>query len=48
MKYEITNETKEMYGRTFYRIKALKSFGAVKEGSYGGWIEKRRQPVTRR
>lgn len=39
-KYELTTETKEVYGVTLYRIKALKSFRDVKEGELGGWIEK--------
>ena len=39
-KYELTNETKEWYGRTLHRIKALKDFNDVKAGDLGGWIEK--------
>ncbi|EJF86996.1 polymer-forming cytoskeletal protein [Bartonella rattimassiliensis] len=44
-KYEITNETTEvkghLYGKviTLYRIKALRSFGGVKKGDLGGFIE---------
>ena len=39
-KYELTAESKEYYGRKLFRIKALVSFGNVKEGELGGWIEK--------
>lgn len=39
-KYELTTESKEYYGRKLYRIKALVSFGNVKKGELGGWIEK--------
>ena len=39
-KYELTTESKEYYGRKLFRIKALVSFGNVKEGEMGGWIEK--------
>ena len=40
-KYKLLeNETKEFYGRTLYRVKALKSFGNVKAGDLGGFIEK--------
>ena len=39
-KYELTNETIELYGRTLYRIKALKDFNDVKKGDIGGYIEK--------
>src|SRR5574344_2137177 len=39
-KYELTTESKEYYGRKLFRIKALVSFGNVKEGELGGWIEK--------
>lgn len=38
-KYELTEETKEFYGRTLYRIKALKNFGDVEVGDLGGYIE---------
>ena len=38
-KYELTEETKEFYGRTLYRIKALKDFGDVEVGDLGGYIE---------
>lgn len=38
-KYEITRETKVIDGVELHRIKALKSFGNVKKGDLGGWIE---------
>ena len=39
-KYEITNETIRVYGKTFYRIKSLINFGNVTQGTLGGFIEK--------
>jgi hypothetical protein len=39
-KYELTTETKVVFGRTLHRIKALVSFGDVAAGELGGWIEK--------
>lgn len=39
-KYEFTGETKEFLGITMRRIRAIKSFGDVKAGDIGGWIEK--------
>lgn len=38
-KYELTSETKVIDGVEVHRIKALKSFGNIKEGDFGGWIE---------
>jgi len=38
-KYELTDETKELYGHTLHRIKALRDFGEVKKGDIGGWVE---------
>lgn len=38
--FELTTETREMFGRTLFRIKALKSFNDVKVGDLGGFIEK--------
>ena len=38
MKYELTGETKEVYGRKLFRIKALKDFGNVKKNDLGGYI----------
>lgn len=39
-KYELTNETKNIFGKTLYRIKALIDFGSVEKGELGGFIEK--------
>ena len=39
-KYELTAETKVVFGRTLYRIRALIAFGNVDAGEKGGWIEK--------
>lgn len=39
-KYELTSETKVVFGKTLYRIRALKAFGDVEAGELGGWIEK--------
>ena len=38
-KYELTSETKVINGVELHRIKALKSFGNIKEGDLGGWVE---------
>ena len=38
-KYELTTETLQFAGRTLHRIKALRDFGSVKAGQFGGWIE---------
>lgn len=38
-KYEMTSIAIEWQGRKLYRIKALKSFGNVKAGDIGGYIE---------
>ena len=38
-KYELTSETKVINGVELHRIKALKSFGNIKQGELGGWIE---------
>ena len=38
-KYEFTGETTNHFGYTLHRIKALASFGDVKKGDIGGWIE---------
>lgn len=37
-KYKLTNETKDVFGYTLYRIKALRDFGKVKKGDLGGYI----------
>ena len=39
-KYELTNITKKVAGKTLYRIKALVSFGNVSAGELGGYVEK--------
>ena len=39
-KYKLTHQTKKVRGgHTLHRIKAIKSFGDVKKGELGGWIE---------
>ena len=38
-KYELTSETKVINGVEVHRIKALNSFGNIKKGELGGWIE---------
>ena len=38
-KYKLTHHTKEVDGHALHRIKALKSFGDVKKGDLGGWVE---------
>src|SRR5690606_38474595 len=38
-KYELTSETKVVFGRTLYRIRALGSFSTVTAGELGGFIE---------
>lgn len=39
-KFILTDETIEIFGATLHRIKAVRSFGNVKEGDLGGFIEK--------
>ena len=39
-KFELTTETKTLFGRTLYRIRALIAFSCVKAGELGGWVEK--------
>ena len=39
-KYELTEETFTVYGKTLYRIRAVRDFGSVKTGEFGGYIEK--------
>ena len=40
-KFELTSETKiNIFGKKLFRIKALISFGDVKAGETGGWVEK--------
>ena len=38
-KYELTSDTEVINGVELHRIKALNSFGNIKEGELGGWIE---------
>ena len=38
-KYEFTGEEKEVFGRTLYRIRAVRDFANVHSGDVGGWIE---------
>ncbi|ECK7390658.1 polymer-forming cytoskeletal protein [Salmonella enterica subsp. enterica] len=39
-KYELVTElSKEFFGKTLFRIRALVSFGCVGEGEIGGWVE---------
>jgi hypothetical protein len=38
-KYELTNDTIEVNGKTFYRIRALKDFGNIEKGELGGYVE---------
>lgn len=40
MKYKLTSESTYDWGRTLYRIEALRDFGDVKKGDKGGYIEK--------
>ncbi len=42
MKFELTNETKIVNGIKLCRIKALVSFGDIKAGEQGGWLERER------
>ena len=40
-KFELTTESKiNVFGKKLFRIKALISFGNVREGNAGGWVEK--------
>ena len=39
-KFILTDETIVMFGVTLHRIKAIRSFGTVKEGELGGFVEK--------
>ena len=39
-KYELTTDTKIVFGKTLFRIKALMSFGDIKKGDVGGYVEK--------
>ena len=39
-KFELTTDTKMRFGKKLFRIKALISFGNVRAGDVGGYIEK--------
>ena len=39
-KYKLTKENISYFGKTLYRIEALKDFGIVKKGDKGGYVEK--------
>ena len=40
IKYKLLkSDTKKVNGKTLYRIEALKSFGTVRVGDLGGYIE---------
>lgn len=39
-KYELTKTTVKVGDRVLHRIRALKTFGDVKKGDLGGWVEK--------
>jgi hypothetical protein len=41
MKFSLTKNTKELFGKTLYQIKAEMSFGNVSKGELGGYIEKK-------
>ena len=38
-KYELTSESVKVSGQKLYRIRAIKSFGRVRAGELGGFIE---------
>ena len=38
-KYKLTQTSIKIKGTTLYQIQALRSFGSIKEGDFGGWIE---------
>ena len=42
-KYELTADSKVVFGKKVYRIKALISFGNVTAGDLGGYVEKGRK-----
>ena len=40
-KFELlTTDTKDLFGRKLFRIRALRDFGDVKAGELGGYVEK--------
>ena len=46
-KYELTSETLLYVGHILHRIKAVKDFGSVKAGEFGGWIENEKKSSSR-
>lgn len=38
-KYKLTSQVVECKGLVLHRIRALKDFGSIKAGEFGGWIE---------
>ena len=38
-KYELTTDTKSIFGKRYFRIRALVDFGNVSKGDLGGYIE---------
>lgn len=38
-KYKLTEETLEIDGHVLHRIMALRDFGDVRKGDFGGWVE---------
>ena len=45
-KYKLREDlTKEFYGKTLYRIEALRDFGDVAKGELGGYIEKEKNLI---
>ena len=39
-KFELTTETKTVFGKTLFRIRALVDLSFVKKGDLGGFVEK--------
>ena len=39
-KFELTSETKVVFGKKLFRIRALVDFGNIKKGDVGGYVEK--------
>ena len=39
-KYELTEETVTVYGKTLYRIREVRDIASLKTGQYGGYREK--------
>jgi hypothetical protein len=38
-KYELTDTTRNLHGRTLYRIRSLIPLGDIPAGTLGGWVE---------